>query len=151
EGSEEQEGGVTSNNDSRWHARRYSPGVLTAQTTGSFPRSVDTFFRTNDTWLSDSQLVIFDALFDRANPWRVLRRELGHSGEPFPMLRDVHLREEHGYTHGLTDEELRHQLQWLCERGVLETASDYGETVYRITILGGELWSRERLPVWERY
>src|SRR5262249_38621605 len=56
-----------------------------------------------------------------------------------------------GYAHSLDDGELRCHLRWLCEHGILEAERDGDQTVFRMTAAGGELWSQERCPVWDRY
>lgn len=96
-------------------------------------------YRTRTTWLTDQQLILLDVMFDFSVRFR--------------NLRDGDFREQWnvGYSHGLTDDELRCQLRWLCEHGVLETYLADDGTRYRMTPSGLELWSKERSPVWSRY
>jgi hypothetical protein len=96
-------------------------------------------FRTGRTWLTDDQLVLLDVLFDAGTFFRLLRRE-GFCGQW-----------NLGYSHHLDDATLRCNLRWLCEHGVLMTEPEGNETVFRMTAVGGELWSQERCPVWDRY
>ncbi|HEY7157847.1 MAG TPA: hypothetical protein VH575_28070 [Gemmataceae bacterium] len=96
-------------------------------------------FRTNKTWLSDDQLILLDVLFDRGTFLRLLRRE--------SFCEQWNL----GYSHNLSDDYLQCHLHWLCEHGVLEAERDGNQTVFHMTAIGGELWSQERCPVWERY
>jgi hypothetical protein len=96
-------------------------------------------FRTNSTWLDDVDLVLLDALFD--------------CGTLFRLLRSVVFRPQWnlGYSHDLTDEQLRTRLQNLVDRGVLTAEHPPRGTVLRMTPEGGELWSQERRPNWERF
>jgi hypothetical protein len=96
-------------------------------------------FRTGRTWLSDNQLTLLDVLFDGPAPFTVLRSDIFH--EQWNL----------GYSHNLSDEKLGCELRWLCEHGVLEIQRVGHRAIYRITANGGELWSQERCPVWERY
>ena len=96
-------------------------------------------YRTGKTWLTDDQLVLLDVLFDGGASLRFLRRE--------NFLERLNL----GYAHALDDPALECNIRWLCEHGVLEPHRRGGGTYFRMTRDGGELWSRERCPVWERY
>ncbi|MCC7420025.1 MAG: hypothetical protein IT428_07090 [Planctomycetaceae bacterium] len=100
-------------------------------------------FRTNRTWLTDAHLVLLDILFE-GNTWAgLLREEVFHDQWNLP------------YSHGLSDDELDHQLRVLCQHGVLETARSQhprlGSTVFCLTDSGFALWSDERSPQWNRY
>lgn len=96
-------------------------------------------YRTGTTWLTDDQLVLLDVLFN--------------GGTSLPFLdRDVFVEQWNlGYTHNLDDGQLECNIRWLCEHGVLEPFRGEHSTCFRMTRDGGELWSRERCPVWERY
>jgi hypothetical protein len=96
-------------------------------------------FRTGKTWLTDDQLVLLDVLFDKGASYRLLRRA--------GFLEQWNL----GYTHNLDDPVLECNLRWLCEHGVLEQKRDVNQTWFQMTRDGGELWSQERCPVWDRY
>lgn len=96
-------------------------------------------YRTGATWLTDDQLVVLDVLFDLGAEFRLLRRE------QFEVQWNL------GYVHALDDAALTCNLRWLCEHSVLEPERDGDRTWFRMTRSGGELWSRERCPVWERY
>jgi len=71
----------------------------------------------------------------------------------FPLLRDKHFRGQWnvGYSHDLNDDKLRINLQSLCEDNVLEIKYFRGQPSYWMTPFGGDLWSRERCPIWDRY
>jgi hypothetical protein len=96
-------------------------------------------FRTYRTGLADEQLILLDVLFD--------------VGASFELLREEGFQEQWNlvYSHGLDDRSLRSHLRWLSEHGALEIGSHSGRPLYRMTPAGGELWSQERCPVWERY
>jgi hypothetical protein len=94
-------------------------------------------FRTGTTWLTDYQLVLLDVLFNVGVAFDSLRRDT--------FLEEWNL----GYAHALDDAALASDLRRLCERGVLDTDAD--RPWFRMTAAGGELWSLERLPVWERF
>ena len=96
-------------------------------------------FRTNTTFLTDDELILLDVLFDGAKWKNCLYREV--------------FREQWnlGYSHNLNDDELGSHLRSLCEHGVLESEFDDNGQCFRITVFGGELWSQERLPVWDRF
>jgi hypothetical protein len=96
-------------------------------------------YRTGTTWLTDDQLVLLDVLFDVSASLHLLRRE--------NFLEQWNL----GYDHGLDDAALECNIRWLCEHGALEPQRDGDHTWFQMTGGGGELWSKERCPVWERY
>jgi hypothetical protein len=95
-------------------------------------------FRTNNTDLSQNELLLLDILFRGAAQLRSLRRE--------------HFRATwnwHG--HNLDDAELNLTIGRLCGRGILDTERAGDTTYVRLTQNGGRFWSLERCPVWERY
>lgn len=96
-------------------------------------------FRTGKTWLLDDHLVLLDVLFVWGTSFQLLGRE--HFLEQWNL----------GYAHNFNRTELECNLRWLCEHGVLEQELDADQTCYQITRHGGELWSQERCPCWERY
>jgi hypothetical protein len=96
--------------------------------------------RTGETWLSDDQLVLLDALFKGyKTAVRLLQRSSFNAQWAL------------GYAHELDDTALKSNIRLLCENGVLALKNDCDETRLQITCKGGELWSCERRPVWERY
>jgi hypothetical protein len=96
-------------------------------------------YRTRRTWLTDDQLILLDVLFSRGTFFTYLRRE-GFSAQW-----------NLGYSHSLGDDALRCNLRWLCEHGTLAAQADGDQTVFRMTPAGGDLWSQERCPIWDRY
>jgi hypothetical protein len=96
-------------------------------------------FRTGRTWLTDDQLILLDAMFARGTFFRLLCRE--------GYFEQWNL----GYAHRLDEAELRLNLRWLCEHGVLGSEVSGNQTVFHLTPAGGDLWSQERCPVWDRY
>jgi hypothetical protein len=96
-------------------------------------------FRANRTWLIDDDLILLDVLFDGPAPMRLLRRDTYRAQWNL------------GYSHGLNDADLEGRVTQLGEQGVLKAEFCYGETFVRMTAAGGELWSHERCPEWERY
>jgi hypothetical protein len=95
--------------------------------------------RTDTTWLTDDQLVLLDVLFGGNASLGLLSRDI------FLDMWNL------GYVHDLDDASLECNIRWLCEHGVLESQHDGDRTWFQMTRDGGELWSRERCPVWERY
>jgi hypothetical protein len=96
-------------------------------------------FRTRTTSLSDGELILLDVLFDSGSTYRLLRRSRWHG--QFNL----------SYDHGFDDAELRHRLRSLCDQGILEWERSHNQYCFRMTPLGGDLWSQERCPVWNRY
>ncbi|MBN9517581.1 hypothetical protein J0H58_03530 [bacterium] len=96
-------------------------------------------YRTGATQLSDDQLILLDALFDLGAGVDLLRRGV------------FEVQWNFGYGHTLDDAALARNLLWLCGHGVLAAEGDGGRACYRMTPGGGELWSQERCPVWDRY
>lgn len=96
-------------------------------------------FQTNETWLTDGQLILLDVIFDMKVSFRLLRHDTFRA--QFNL----------GYSHNFNDQELLCHLRWLCEHGVLETDIQNNRRTFRMTPSGGELWSQERCPVWDRF
>ena len=96
-------------------------------------------YRTNTTWLSDDDLIILDVIFD--------------GGVPFQLLRQKNFQDVWNLTfsHNLADDELRWRLRRLCDRDVVGTERYDERTFFCMTSIGGDLWSQERCPVWERF
>lgn len=97
-------------------------------------------FRTGETWLTDGQLVLLDVMFEG---FRI----------SFPLLKSDHFSEQWNvnYSHDFSDEELLCNLHWLCEHGVIEMNMEENQSLFEITRAGGDLWSKERRPLWDRY
>lgn len=96
-------------------------------------------YRTNSTWLSDDDLILFDVIFARGTLIRLLRR------------RSFREQWNLGYNHNYTDAELKLRLRELWKHRVIEVESRNNRTYLRMTAEGGRLWSEERCPVWERF
>jgi hypothetical protein len=97
------------------------------------------FYRTNATSLTESELTILDVIFDGGATLRLLYDDIFKPQWNLP------------YSHNLDDDALRVTVNSLCERGILLSDETEGETVFRMTPAGGDAWSRERCPVWERF
>ena len=96
-------------------------------------------FRSNSTWLDDVDLILLDALFDHRASFRLLRRVVFRSQWNL------------GYSHDLTDEQLRIRIQNLVDREVLLAEHRPQGSVLAMTPQGGGLWSDERCPDWKRF
>ncbi|MEW4490623.1 hypothetical protein AB1L42_21235 [Thalassoglobus sp. JC818] len=96
-------------------------------------------YRTNTTSLSDDDLILLDVLFNGFVPFSML------CSDAFQFQGLL------GYTHNLNDDELRCRLRRLVEHRVLEIKRDGNRTSFGMTAYGGELWSQERCPIWDRY
>jgi hypothetical protein len=96
-------------------------------------------YRTFRTWLSDADLILLDIFFQGGASYRLLRRDV--FCEQWNLV----------YSHGLSDDALARRLHELSERNVIEFVPDNRDGYFRMTVAGGELWSLERCPVWERY
>jgi hypothetical protein len=96
-------------------------------------------FRTNTTWLSDDDLILLDVLFDCGVMFRHLRRD------------NFQLQWNLGYAHSLDDDQLRCRLRWLIDHCVLDTDRHENRNYFRMTANGGQLWSQERCPIWDRF
>jgi len=96
-------------------------------------------YRTGLSSLSDGELIILDCLFD-------CRCE-------FRLLCNSHFKPQWNlpYSHNLDDEALRTTLASLCERGILASEKARGRIVFGMTPAGGEIWSSERRPNWDRF
>ena len=96
-------------------------------------------FRTRSTSICDDDLILLDVLFDGAASTRLLRRDV------------FHWQWNLGYSHNLTDNELRSHLLKLCELGVIKTTVSGTRICFQLTALGRDLWSQERCPDWSRF
>jgi len=96
-------------------------------------------YRTNMTWLSEDDLIILDVMFDGGVPFRLLRQE--NFQDQWNLT----------YSHNLADDELRWRLRRLCEQDVIGTERYENDMFFCMTSIGGDLWSQERCPVWERF
>jgi hypothetical protein len=104
------------------------------------PVMSDQPYRTGTTSLTSDQLVLLDALFDKNMSPRLLSKD--------GFLLQFNL----GYAHSLEDAALERSIESMCEDGILERFSSHlGIESIRVTRRGGELWSQERCPVWDRY
>ncbi|EMI24136.1 hypothetical protein RESH_05257 [Rhodopirellula europaea SH398] len=58
-----------------------------------------------------------------------------------------------GYSHGLTDHQLQVMLDRMKRRGLIAISSeaDDAESSVTLTPAGGDQWSLERAPVWDRF
>jgi hypothetical protein len=95
--------------------------------------------RTNATCLSDNELIILDALFDRGATFGHLRRESPEWQWSF------------GDTHSLDDDELQKCIESLRRQNLIEANRVESWTCFNITAKGGNLWEEERRPNWDRY
>jgi hypothetical protein len=96
------------------------------------------YFRIGLTALSHDELLLFDVLFKYRVQLRSLRRE--HFVETFNCRH-----------HNLDDSELQLAIERMRDRGLVEIVCHNDVNYVSLTQAGGELWSRERCPVWERY
>ncbi len=103
------------------------------------------FKRTNQTDLTDDELILFDVLFDSVVPINALK-----SGEEF-------LSEFNCPGHDLDAAELKAAIEKFVGIGVMRLNSipvpKTGQRVASVglTEKGGLLWERERAPIWEKY
>jgi hypothetical protein len=97
-------------------------------------------FRANATWLANAHLILLDVLFDR-------------KCVAFSCLRNDGFRElwNLAYSHDLDDDKLMQNLRALCKNGVLESEVRGTNICFGMTAFGGQLWSEERRPDWERF
>jgi hypothetical protein len=96
-------------------------------------------FRTGATDLSQDNLLLLDVLFDGGAPIRLLRRE-------------GFVEQWMSCPHNLDDSQLRAELRAMCDHGLLcPDANSRGEQCVVMTEHGGDLWSQERCPAWDRY
>lgn len=96
-------------------------------------------YRTLTTWLSDDDLLLLDAMFDCGVRFGHLRRD------------NYQLQWNLPYTHNYDDHQLQGRLDYLCQRQILQQQRAEGHTYFRFTVQGGDLWSQERCPDWQRY
>jgi hypothetical protein len=99
--------------------------------------------RTGVTDLTDDELLLFDVLFDKSAPFRLLRKSV--FGDQWNCR-----------SHNLDDDQLRDAIDRFCAAGVLESElipwpDNETQLSYRLTPQGGQLWETERAPVWDRY
>ena len=87
--------------------------------------------------------MLFDGLFDVWDTLESLLRENYSTWHNLP------------YSHGLDAPALRHTLQGFLDRGLIqcrtEDRSGREMTWFALTERGGDLWTLERQPVWQRY
>jgi hypothetical protein len=101
------------------------------------------FKRTFCTSLSNDELILFDALFDVWDTPESLLSENFATAFNLP------------YTHDLDTAGVRTTIEGLIERGLIQTrvertpAKDI--TWLALTAAGGELWTLEREPAWDRF
>ena len=103
--------------------------------------------RTNETDLSDDELIIFDVLFDGNVPINSLK-----SGEDFSLGFNCD-------SHRLNSIELKQFIEKSVSNGNLQYSlgliphNSTGNiiTYVGLTEKGGSLWEKERKPIWENY
>ena len=100
-------------------------------------------FRTGASSLTDSELILLDVLFDVRCWFGSLRESTSRAtfGEVWNLR----------YSHGLDDDSLRETLASLCDRGLLARSPDPSGELFVMTSHGGEIWSSERCPDWDRF
>lgn len=99
-----------------------------------------TKFRSYSSSLTDDELVILDVMFSGSVTW--------------PMLRQVHFRNQFNEAaHSLSDTQLVETLHRLLDMGIIVRRDETfrGHRRLAMTPAGGELWSSERQPVWDRF
>ena len=96
-------------------------------------------FRTNASSLTHSELTLLDILFDCRCEFRLLRDSVFKPQWNLP------------YSHNLDDVALRETLSSLCQRGILAADEDDSPHMFGMTAHGGEIWSSERCPKWDRF
>ena len=96
--------------------------------------------RTHATNLTDDELQLLDVMFNVAvTP---------------PMLRRSNFKPQFNLTpHSIDDASLDLTLSRFAEGGIIQTLNDRlsGPRYIALTRKGGELWSSERCPIWERF
>ncbi|MBI5928599.1 MAG: hypothetical protein HY862_04780 [Chloroflexi bacterium] len=99
--------------------------------------------RTHATNLTDDELILLDAMFDKRRSMRQLQAENFGEAINFPPE----------YIHQLDDYELRDALGSLVARGWvdMERADSNRYMLYGLTTAGGDVWELERQPDWDRY
>lgn len=96
-------------------------------------------YRTNASSLTDSELILLDVLFDCRCEFRLLRGSVFKPQWNLP------------YSHNLPDSQLRQTLTTLCQRGILSSTIEDRRELFAMTSDGGEVWSSERSPDWNRF
>jgi hypothetical protein len=99
-------------------------------------------FRSGATRLSQDQLLLLDFLALARMTIGLLYRDM------YPQHMNVL------YSHGVPDAELPAFLADMVHEGLLATTPNEdqaGEQLFGVARHGGDLWCRERLPVWRRY
>lgn len=97
-------------------------------------------YRTRDTSLTDDELLILDVMFS--------------GGVTAPMLRRSYfVAQWNAEPHTLDDGALQETLDRLLCNGIIAQTHHQcrGYHYLRMTQVGGEVWSAERCPIWERY
>lgn len=97
--------------------------------------------RTNQTKLTDDELLILDVLFDRSDTFDSLVKENYASWHNLT------------YSHTLETDLLRELIDKLIQDRVITsyTSDENQKVFYALTESGGKLWEVERVPDWERY
>lgn len=100
---------------------------------------IDLPYRTNASSLTDGELILLDVLFN--------------AGCGFQQLRDCVFKPQWNltYSHGLSDLQLLETLKSLVHRAILKSFTVDQREVFEMTPKGGEIWSLERCPDWDRY
>lgn len=92
-------------------------------------------FRTGETWLTDEDLILLDAL--------AVQR-------PEPRASSLLFCGQHlDYWVTYNEDELNHRLIVLRDHGILEPSNSDARCL-KLTAQGGDMWSRERRPPWQR-
>jgi len=97
--------------------------------------------RTWKTKLSDNELIIFDAIFDSSCPIDQLKRKGFDERFNFP------------YNHSLKDKDLTVCLENLKSQNLIRIKEENSskKLFVELTAKGGNLWEKEREPIWEKY
>ena len=101
--------------------------------------------RNNNTSLTDDELVIFDVLFDTFVPLNFLR-----CGEDFSLIFNYP-------SHSLDVNKLKDTIQRFVRNGLMKfklnviPKDEQIVTFIGLTKNGGELWEKERLPIWDKF
>ena len=99
--------------------------------------------RTGRTTLTGDELILFDALFDVWDTLESLFPQVFRSSRNLP------------YSHRLDEAGVRAVVEGLLQRGLIQQRIERGvsrdATWLTLTAAGGNLWTLERQPIWERY
>lgn len=99
--------------------------------------------RTRTSNLTDSELILFDFLFDSIVPRPMLEKE------------EFLIHYNTGYSHDLNTQELNSVLDRFIKDDLLfeEKQNYWGKQVlfFGLTLKGGKIWESERKPIWSRY